>query len=153
MSVNTRSNVRFLSCSISSSGCSQHTASTLKPFTSSAALCSMASVKCICIRSSSIMAILRWILGRVMAGSFEPGAGLGEMEGKGMDTLNVLPFPGALSMSILPNRSSTSLRVIDNPSPNPSCPCALLRRVNSLNMRSCSLAVMPHPVSDTQNIN
>ena len=60
-----------------------------------------------------------------MAGSFVSGTGLGEMEGKGMDTLNVLPFPGALSMSILPNRSSTSLRVMDSPSPNPSCPCFL----------------------------
>ena len=88
-----------------------------------------------------------------MAGSFVSGAGLGEMEGKGMDTLNVLPFPGALSMSILPNRSSTSLRVMDNPSPHHCFQQVVLRRVNSLNMRSCSLAVMPHPVSDMLNTN
>ena len=34
-----------------------------------------------------------------------------------------------------------------SPSPKPSCPCALRRRVNSWNIRFCSSSLIPQPVS------
>ena len=65
--------------------------------------------------------------------------------------MNVLPFPSALSTSIRPSSSCTSIRTMDNPSPKPSSPCAPGRRVNSWKIRSRSPGSIPFPVSITES--
>ena len=73
-------------------------------------------------------------------------------DGNGIITLKQLPCPGVLSTFISPSWSSTNLRVIESPNPNPSCPCAPGRRVNSVNIFSCSALLIPQPVSSTLNV-
>ena len=111
---------------------------------------SMASVSCSCRLSSSMSSRLHGWLNR----AFAAGRSLADVVsasalGIGSSTPNRLPSPGLLLTLIVPPSRATSFCVIDSPSPKPSCPCALFRRVNSWNIRFCSSSVIPHPVSAT----
>ena len=63
---------------------------------------------------------------------------------------NVLPTPSTLRTSIRPPIKSTSCRVIANPNPNPSTPCAEESRVKAWNICSKSSRAIPRPVSLTE---
>ena len=93
----------------------------------------MAAVSCSCMRSSSIRARRTGTL--LPCGSSpvqdEFSSGREGPSGKGRYTWKQLPLPGSLSILMSPSSKSTNLRVIASPRPNPSCPCALWRRVNS----------------------
>ena len=159
ISVSSTSNVEERSCSISSSNCSQQTASMLCCF-------SMAAVRFSWILSSSIRSTrITFMAGTASVSSGETSVSFDGFlillpkglfstidlpTGKsGNTTVKQLPFPNVLCTSIVPSSRRTSLCTMDNPSPNPSSPCAPGRRVNSWKMRSRSSDAIPLPVSAT----
>ena len=170
ISVSSTSKVEERNCSVSSSNCSQQTASMPCCF-------SMAAVRFSWILSSSIRSTrITFIGGITSVSSFNvfsseeassPGtsapAGIFLIllpkglfstidlpTGKsGNTTVKQLPFPKVLCTSMVPSSRRTNLCTIDNPSPNPSSPCAPGRRVNSWKIRSRSSDAMPFPVSET----
>ena len=70
-------------------------------------------------------------------------------------TVKVLPSPFLLSRVNSPSSKWTSCNVIVKPRPVPSAPllCCGVRRVNSLNISSCSSSVIPGPESLITMIN
>ena len=68
----------------------------------------------------------------------------------GTVTMNLLPWPGALSSEIAPPSSFTRRSTIDSPSPKPSTPCAERSRTNSAKICSRSSGPIPRPVSRTE---
>ena len=160
ISVSNTSKTEERSCSISCSSCSQHTAS-IPCF-------NMAAVRFSWILSSSIKSTRMTFMGGMAAdclGAYglsfsedsHSGASLSARDlptgYRGRTTVKQLPSPSVLCTSIVPSSKVTSFFTIDNPSPNPSSPCAPERRVNSWKMRSRSSDAIPFPVSAMAMVN
>ena len=150
MSVSNRSKCRVATRENTSSGVRQQAVAHGRP--SRDRFSSMARVSWSWMASSSMSRMSRGgVAGMRGASAVFPVSGFpGVADGRsGIMTKNELPFPGVLWSWISPWSSCTSFSVMESPSPTPSSPCALRRRVNSLKMSFCSSAVMPHPVSST----